>query len=96
MNKGGCVYIMTNEHHTTLYVGVSEDLYSRVVDHREKRYANSFTSRYNLSKLVFYETFYSIEEAIAREKQIKGGSREKLIASINPEWIDLFEKISQR
>lgn len=82
---------MTNKNHTTLYVGVTADLYSRVVEHREKAYPNSFTSRYNLTMLVYYESFYSIEEAIDREKQIKAGSRsnkEKLINSINREWKD--------
>jgi putative endonuclease len=98
MNKGGCVYILTNDRHTTLYVGVTEDLYSRVIEHREKKYVKSFTSRYNLTKLVYYEAFYSIEEAIAREKQIKGGSRsdkEKLINSMNSEWKDLFDEVSK-
>jgi putative endonuclease len=96
MKKGGCIYIMTNERHTTLYVGVTSDLYSRVVEHKEKKYPKSFTARYNLTKLVYYETFHSIEEAIAREKQIKGGSRkakEKLINSMNPEWKNLFEEV---
>ena len=98
MKKGGCVYIMTNARNTTLYVGVAEDLFSRAVEHREKKYPKSFTSRYNLTKLVYYESFYSIEEAIAREKQIKAGSRtskEKLINSMNPTWKDLFEEISK-
>jgi putative endonuclease len=96
MNKGGCVYIMTNERNTTLYVGVTEDLQSRVHDHKEKNYPKSFTARYNLTKLIYHESFYSIEEAIEREKQIKSGSRaakEKLINSMNPEWRDLFEDI---
>jgi putative endonuclease len=98
MKKGGCIYIMTNERHTTLYVGVTSDLYNRVVEHKEKKYPKSFTARYNLIKLVYFETFNSIEEAIAREKQIKGGSRkakEKLIQSMNPNWKDLFEEVSK-
>ncbi len=89
---------MTNPRNTTLYVGVTADVYSRVVDHKEGRNPKSFTARYNLTKLVYYESFRSIEEAIDREKQIKGGSRadkEKLIDSINPEWKDLFEEISK-
>lgn len=89
---------MTNERHTTLYVGVTSDLFNRVIEHKEKKYQRSFTARYNLTKLVYYETFHSIEEAIAREKQIKGGSRkakEKLIRSMNPEWKDLFEEVSK-
>jgi putative endonuclease len=98
MTKGGCIYIMTNKNHTTLYVGVTSDLFNRMIQHREKKYPKSFTARYNLNKLVYYETFHSIVEAIAREKQIKGGSRaakEKLIRSINPEWKDLFEEVSK-
>jgi putative endonuclease len=96
MEKGGCVYILTNTHHTTLYIGVTSDLYSRIVEHREKVFPKSFTSRYNLTKLVYYETFHSIEEAIAREKQLKGGSRkmkEKLINEFNSEWKDLFDVV---
>ena len=98
MTKGGCIYIMTNVNRTTLYVGVTSDLYSRVLDHREKVYPKSFTARYNLSVLIYYESFYSIEEAIAREKQIKAGSRlkkEMLINSINPEWKDLFPEVEK-
>ena len=98
MEKGGSVYIMTNERNTTLYVGVASDLYSRVVSHRTKEHPKSFTARYNLTKLVFYELFHSIEEAIVREKKIKGGSRkskEKLINSMNPEWKDLFDEVSK-
>ena len=98
MEKGGCVYIMTNERNTTLYVGVTADLYSRVVSHRTREHPKSFTARYNLTELVYYELFHSIEEAIAREKQIKGGSRkskEKLVKLINPEWKDLFDEVSK-
>ena len=96
MEKGGCIYIVTNEHHTTLYIGVTADLPGRIMEHREKIYRNSFTSRYNLSKLVYYEMFHSIEEAIEREKQLKAGSRKKkeqLITTLNPEWNDLFDEV---
>lgn len=89
MVKGGAIYIMTNYANTTLYVGVTSDLLNR-----SHKYPRSFTSRYKLTKLVYYETFHSIEEAIDREKQIKGGSRlkkQKLINSRNPEWKDLYE-----
>ncbi|MEO1256122.1 MAG: GIY-YIG nuclease family protein [Bacteroidota bacterium] len=98
MEKGGAIYILTNKWNTTLYVGVTSDLYSRVVDHKEKKDKKSFTARYNLSKLVYYETYFSIEEAISREKQLKGGSRKKkedLINAVNPEWRDLFGDISE-
>ena len=96
MVHGGCVYIFVNVHHTVFYVGVTADLYSRSTDHKEKINPKSFTARYNVSKLVYYEAFYSIEEAIAREKQIKKYSRSKkiaLIVSFNPEWKDLYEDI---
>ena len=95
MEMGGCVYIITNNHHTTLYIGVTADLPGRVSEHKEKAYPKSFTARFNLSKLVYYELFHSIEEAIEREKQLKAGSRkkkEKLITTFNPEWKDLFEE----
>lgn len=88
---------MANERNTVLYTGVTSDLYSRVVEHKECLYPSSFTSRYNIFKLVYYESFYSIEEAIEREKQIKAGSRaakEKLINKINPEWNDLSKEVS--
>lgn len=98
MEKGGCIYILTNKHNTTLYVGVTSDLYSRIMEHREKKYPRSFTAKYNINKLVYFELFHSIEEAIAREKQIKGGSRKKkvdLINSVNSKWADLFEEVEE-
>jgi len=94
--KGGAIYIMTNKYHTTLYTGVTSDLVARVFEHRNNRYPGSFTSRYKCYKLVYFETFHSIEEAISREKQIKAGSRKKkiqLIESLNPEWRDLYEEV---
>jgi len=94
MVRGGAVYIITNNHHTTLYVGVTSDLPGRVTKHKCKFYPNSFSARYNVHKLVYFERFSSIVEAIDREKQIKAGSRQKkidLINSINPRWEDLFE-----
>ena len=93
--KGGAVYILNN---TTLYTGVTSDLITRVLEHKEKVYPKSFTAKYNISKLVYYESFHSIEEAISREKQIKAGSRKKkiiLIESLNPRWIDLFVEIEK-
>ena len=94
--KGGAVYILNN---TTLYTGVTSDLITRVLEHKEKVYPKSFTAKYNISKLVYYESFHSIEEAISREKQIKAGSRKKkiiLIESLNPRWIDLFVEIEKK
>ena len=96
MEKGGAVYIITNLHNTTLYIGVTSDLYSRIVEHKEKHYPKSFSAKYNLNKLVYFALFDSIEEAIDREKQLKAGSRKKkeeLINLINSDWRDLFEDI---
>ena len=96
MERGGCVYIMTNKNNTVLYTGVTSDLKKRVYEHKNKLYPTSFTSRYNVSKLVYYEYYPTIEEAIQREKQIKAGSRMKkiaLIEKVNREWKDLYEEI---
>ncbi len=71
MSKGGFVYMMTNSHHTTIYVGVTSDLSSRVIEHREKHYPKSFTSKYNCAKLVYFQFFNSIESAIEEEKRLK-------------------------
>lgn len=95
---GGHVYILTNKNHTTLYTGVTSKLFDRTIDHKEKKYRTSFSARYNVDKLVFFEGFHRIEEAIAREKQIKAGSRKKkieLINSINPEWKDLIDEVRE-
>ena len=96
MIRGGAVYIMTNYLNKVLYTGVTSNLKKRIYDHKTNNYKRSFTSRYNVHKLVYYEGFHFIEEAIAREKQIKSGSRKKkldLINAINPEWKDLFEDL---
>lgn len=87
---------MTNKNNTVLYTGVTSDLPKRVREHQEKVYGLSFTSKYNLNKLVYWESFQEIGDAIFREKQIKAGSRQKkinLINSLNPEWRDLTEDI---
>lgn len=94
--KPGFVYIITNKHQTVVYTGVTSNLPQRVTEHKEKRYPNSFSARYNVDILVYYEQFQWIGDAIAREKQIKAGTREaknNLINSINPTWKDLFEEI---
>ena len=95
MEKGGWIYIMTNKNHTTLYTGVTSNLQARVWEHKHKIHPKSFTAKYNLNKLVYYETFHLIEEAIAREKQIKSGSRKKkdeLIKTMNPTWKDFTDE----
>ncbi|PWN70515.1 GIY-YIG nuclease family protein [Chryseobacterium phosphatilyticum] len=87
--KAGFIYIMTNKNHTTLYTGVTSNLPKRVQQHKESHFPKSFTSRYNLYKLIYWEAFQEIGDAIAREKQIKAGSRQKkldLINAMNPEW----------
>ena len=87
---------MTNENNNVLYTGVTSNLVARVSEHRDKLYSKSFTSRYNINKLIYFEVFDTIEEAIAREKQIKAGSRkrkEKLINAMNSEWRDLFDDV---
>ncbi|SDJ30186.1 GIY-YIG nuclease family protein [Chryseobacterium jejuense] len=94
--KAGFIYIMTNKNHTTLYTGIISNLLKRVQQHKEAYYSQSFTSRYKLYILVYWEAFQEIGDAIAREKQIKAGSRQKklnLINSINPEWDDLTNTI---
>ena len=78
-----------------IYAGVTNDLKRRVFEHKEKL-ADGFTKRYNVNKLVYYEQFENITNAIEREKQIKGGSRKdkiNLIKSINPEFKDLYDEI---
>ena len=95
MSQPYYVYIMTNEHDSVLYAGITSDLKKRVYEHREKLVAG-FTKKYNVSKLVYYEMFMDPENAIRREKQIKGGSRAKkiaLIKSINPEFNDLYNSL---
>ena len=92
-----CIYIMTNAHNTVLYTGVTNDLARRVSNHK-KGLGSAFVKKYNVHKLVYYEVGDNIHSAIAREKQIKGGSRQKkidLIHSLNPEWKDLFDEISK-
>ena len=98
MQRGGSVYIITNVHHQVLYTGVTSDLTKRVQEHKEKKYERSFSAYYNVDKLVYYENYLNIEEAIAEEKRIKGGSRAKkirLIESKNAEWRDLWEEVSK-
>ena len=96
MKIGGAVYILTNKNNTTLYTGVTSNLIKRLFEHRSGVYKKSFTNKYSLHKLVYYEVFLNIEDAIEREKQIKGGSRlkkENLILTINPNWYDLSKEV---
>jgi putative endonuclease len=85
---------MANKYNKVLYTGVTSNLLRRVTEHKDKT-VQGFTSKYNVTKLVHYEEYATMEEAIAREKQIKGGSRQKkidLIKSMNPEWEDLYDE----
>ena len=94
-DKQYCVYIMTNTHNRVLYTGVTNNLKRRVYEHKSGL-GGSFTKRYNAVKLVYYEYGSSVNSALLREKQIKGGSRQKkvdLINSMNPTWKDLYDEI---
>jgi len=95
MSEHYYVYIMTNKYNTVLYTGITNDLIRRVYEHKNKL-VEGFTAKYNLTKLVYYEVFNDVKEAINREKQIKGWKREKkedLIKEFNPIWKDLYEEI---
>ena len=94
MTHKGFIYILTNRHKKVLYTGVTGNLLQRMVQHKNGSYEDSFSKRYHLTILVYFEEFDRIGDAIIREKQIKAGSRQKkidLINKMNPEWKDLFE-----
>ncbi|HEX8462695.1 MAG TPA: GIY-YIG nuclease family protein [Segetibacter sp.] len=98
MQRGGSVYIITNIHNKVLYVGLTSNLIIRIQQHKNKEFDTSFAAKYNLNKLVYYKKYLTIEEAIAEEKRIKGGSRAKkikLIEAFNLEWKDLWEDVSK-
>ena len=89
------VYIITSSHNSVFYTGVTGDLIGRIYQHKNKS-VSSFSSKYNLNKLVYFEVYEDINAAILKEKQIKGGSRKKkidLITKSNPEWKDLYSSI---
>ena len=93
MDQQYYTYIMTNKNNTVLYTGITNNLERRIYEHKHKL-LGGFTKKYNIDKLVYYEIYKRIDDAIAREKQIKAGSRKKkidLINSINSEWKDLNE-----
>lgn len=96
MHKGGSVYIMTNKHRNVLYIGVTANLPVRIQQHKSHVFRNSFTDKYNIEFLIYHETFFDIESAIAREKEIKKWRREKkdkLVNEFNPEWKDLTDSL---
>ena len=91
--KKGYVYILSNKTGDVLYVGVTSDLLRRLYEHRN-HLIEGFTDKYNVTKVLYYEGYEFIEDAIRREKQIKGWRREKKLALIkgtNPEFADLYE-----
>ena len=95
MKKQYYVYIITNKLDSVLYTGVTSNLEIRVYEHKSKL-IEGFTKKYNVDKLIYYEVFDDINDAIAREKQIKKGSRKKkidLITSMNPGFKDLFNEL---
>jgi len=90
------VYILTNKYNKVLYTGFTNDLVRRLAEHKDFKKENSFTNKYNLNKLVYYEIYEDVNLAIVREKQIKAGSRDKkikLINQMNKEWKDLGEEL---
>ena len=90
------VYMLSNQTNVVIYVGVTKDLVRRVYEHKHHLDSESFTARHNIHKLVYYESTLDITAAIEREKQIKGWNRKrknKLVETMNPKWVDLYESI---
>ena len=95
VKKGYSVYILTNKRNGTLYVGVTGRLWERMLEHKNG-VKEGFSKRYGLKRLVYFETFEDVNNAIRREKQLKAGSRAKKIALVeenNPDWQDLYREI---
>ena len=87
------VYILTNQNHTVLYTGVTKDLVRRVYEHKTHADPNSFTAKYKIDRLVYFEETSDVNAAIEREKQIKSWNRSRknqLVDSMNPRWEDLY------
>lgn len=98
MEHGGSIYIMTNKLRTVVYIGVTSELRARLIQHKEHYFKGSFTDKYNCTICVYYENFGRIEEAIAREKELKKWNRKKkdeLISVLDPMWIDLWPEIEK-
>ena len=95
MDKNYFVYIITNKNNNVLYTGITNNLIRRIYEHKKKIY-KGFSAKYNLNKLIYFEYTDDVNEAIKREKQIKGGSRKKkldMINSMNPNWKDLYDEM---
>ncbi len=89
------VYILASKRNGTLYIGMTSDLINRVEEHKSKE-IEGFTKEYNVDKLVYYETYYYVNDAITREKQMKKWKRQwkiKLIEEENPDWNDLYNEL---
>ena len=90
------VYILSNNTNVAIYTGITNDLIKRVYEHKNKIHPKSFTAKYKIDKLVYFEMTTDVYSAISREKQIKGHSRSwknNLINSVNPEWKDLYDSL---
>lgn len=95
MHRQYFIYIMTNKYNNVLYTGITSDLERRIYEHKTKEIPG-FTSRYGINKLVYFEVFEEVNDAIVREKQIKGGSRRKkllLVDRNNEGWFDLAHNL---
>ena len=95
MSKRFFVYILSNKSNTVLYTGVTNDLARRAYEHR-KHQVDGFTKKYQVYKLVYFEEFGDIRDALVREKQIKAGSKAKkreLVNSVNPKWRDMYKTL---
>ena len=89
------VYILANKTNVALYIGVTSDLKRRVYEHKQK-FIKGFAEKYSIDRLVYYEVCYDPENAILREKRLKGSSRvrkNRLVESLNPDWRDLYDEI---
>lgn len=95
MERQPCVYILASRPHGTLYVGVTSNLLARLIQHRDGTF-KGFTSRYDITRLVWYDVADTMEAAIHREKQVKKWNRDwklRLIEETNPQWLDLAARI---
>ncbi|MCW8092985.1 GIY-YIG nuclease family protein [Alteromonas sp. ASW11-130] len=93
--KSPALYIITNNYNTTLYIGVTSNLPQRIYQHKNK-HVKGFTSKYNLEKLVYFEQYMTMPDAILREKRLKNWRRawkNQLITEFNPDWEDLYATI---
>ncbi len=93
-NKSPCVYILASGQNGTLYIGVTSDLYARMAQHTQKL-VPGFTAQYDVTQLIYYERHETLDEAIAREKQLKVWRRLwklRLIKQMNPGWLNLFDR----